>query len=50
MARGRGDGGRAGTGRRVTGHVAFDVPPRTSIDQVLLRDPKGKPLAVWIAG
>jgi hypothetical protein len=41
MARSSGDGGRAGTGRRVTGHVAFDVPPGTSIDQ---------PLVVLIAG
>jgi hypothetical protein len=41
MARSGGDGGRASSGRRVTGHVAFDVPPGTSIDQLL---------AVWIAG
>lgn len=36
--------------QRVTVTGAFNVPPGTSIDQILLRDPKGKSLAVWIAG
>ena len=42
--------GELGADQSATGHVAFDVPPGASIGQVLLRDPKGKSLAVWVAG
>jgi len=42
--------GDLGVDQSITGHVAFDVPPGASVAEVVLRDPKGKSLAVWIAG
>jgi hypothetical protein len=42
--------GELSADQSATGHVEFDVPPGASIGQVVLRDPKGKSLAVWVAG
>jgi len=42
--------GELGADQSATGHVAFDAPPGASIGQVVLRDPKGESLAVWVAG
>jgi hypothetical protein len=42
--------GELSADQSATGHVAFDVPPGASIDEVVLRDPKGKSLAVWVTG
>ena len=39
--------GQLAAGQTVAGHVAFDVPEGQSINQVALRDPQGKPLAIW---
>lgn len=42
--------GDLGQGRSIEGHVAFDVPSGQSITEVVLRDPKGKAVAVWGGG
>lgn len=39
--------GQLAAGQTVAGHVAFDVEEGQSITQVALRDPQGKPLAIW---
>lgn len=44
------DSGELAQGQTLAAHVAFDVPAGQSIIQVVLRDPKGKTLAVWGTG
>ena len=39
--------GQLAAGQTVAGHVAFDVSEEQLITQVALRDPQGKPLAIW---
>ena len=35
-------------GQSVEGHVAFDFAPGTAVTGVVLRDPAGKQLALWM--
>jgi hypothetical protein len=42
--------GQLPQGQQLAAHVAYDVPQGKTITAIMLRDPKGKLLAVWATG